>query len=59
MRALLITGCDTAIRKDIHKSRKMDCLNERCADSIRALSERFSKVWERESAGERGQTMSR
>lgn len=34
MRVLLITRSDTEIRKDILKSRKMDCLNERCSDSI-------------------------
>lgn len=39
MEALLITGCDAAIRKDIHTSNKMDCWNERCFGSV---TERWS-----------------
>lgn len=35
MGELLITGCDAAIRKDIHTSSKMDCRNERCSGSVR------------------------
>lgn len=39
MRVLLIIRSDTQIRKDILKSRKMDCLNEQCSDSIGKLRE--------------------
>lgn len=41
MRVLLIIRSDTQIRRDILKSRQMDCLNEQCADSIRKLREIF------------------
>lgn len=56
MRVLLIIRSDTQIRKDILKSRKMDCLNERCSDSIGKLREIKKKS---ASKGGRGQTMNR
>lgn len=40
---------DTQIREDILKSRKMDCLNERCSESIGKLREIKKKS---ESEGE-------
>lgn len=58
MRVLLIIRSDTQIRKDILKSRKTDCLNERCSDSIGKLRE-IKKKSERERGRERGQTMNR
>lgn len=43
MRVLLIIRSDTLIRKDILKSREMDCLNERCSDPIGKPGEIFKK----------------
>ena len=37
MRVLLIIRSDAQIRKDILKSRKTDCPNERCSGSIGEL----------------------
>lgn len=37
MRVLLIIRSDAQIRMDILKSRKTDCLNERCSGSIGVL----------------------
>lgn len=55
---LLITRSDTQIREDIHKSREMDCLNERCSHSIGKLRKNWKRVWAKDEWG-RGQTMTR
>lgn len=64
MRVLLIIRSDTQIRRYILKSRKMDCLNERCADSIRKLREIFFSFFfflkcASKGGKGRGQTMNR
>ncbi len=58
MRVLLIIRSDTQIRKDILKSRKTDCLNERCSDSIGKLRAIKKKSVSKGGRG-RGQTMNR